>query len=194
MRTSIGRGLLTGLGLIAILCATAALPGSAARATTRCMSHAGIKTGGTVTISYGPHGSFTRNFNPLAGNPADGTTAFIYEPLLMFNQLSGKVTPWLANGYRWSNGNKTLTFSLRPGVKWNDGKPFTSADVKFSVGLAKTNAGDCMRQLLELPVQHQHAEHNHRHFQLQDREHHDAVLSRQLRPGAPARVRQRQGP
>lgn len=147
MRNSIGRGLLTGFGLLALLCAAAALPGSAARATT-LQSHAGVKTGGTVTITYGPHGSFTRNFNPLSGNPADGTTAFIYEPLLMFNQLSGKVTPWLAKSYKWSKGNRTLTFYLRPGVKWNDGKPFTSADVKYSITLAKNPAiacGDCWK-------------------------------------------------
>jgi peptide/nickel transport system substrate-binding protein len=142
MRNSIGRGLLTGIGLLAVLCAAAALPGNAARATAMG-SHASIKTGGTVNITYGPHGSFTRNFNPLTGNPADGTTAFIYEPLLLFNQLTGKVTPWLAKSYKWSNGNRTLTFSLRPGVKWNDGKPFTSADVKFSITLAKNPAIAC---------------------------------------------------
>ncbi|MGI8828046.1 MAG: ABC transporter substrate-binding protein [Chloroflexota bacterium] len=109
-----------------------------------------VKAGGTVTITYGPHGSFTRNFNPLAANPADGTTAFIYEPLLMFNQLSGKTVPWLATSYKWSNGNKRLTFNLRSGVKWNDGKPFTSADVKFSLTLAKNPAipcGDCWKAI-----------------------------------------------
>lgn len=108
------------------------------------------KTGGTVTVTYGPHGSFTRNFNPLAGNPADGTTAFIYEPLFMFNQLSGKTVPWLAKSYKWGKGNRSLTFNLRPGVKWSDGKPFTSADVKFSITLAKNPAitcGDCWKAL-----------------------------------------------
>lgn len=97
-----------------------------------------VKTGGTVIINYGPKGSWTRNFNPFANTPADGTQAFIYEPLFMFNNAKGgKIMPWLATKYKWGKGNKSLTFTLRSGVKWNDGKPFTSADVKFSVDLAK---------------------------------------------------------
>lgn len=147
MDQSIGRGLITGLVLAGVLCASAALPSYSARART-LQSHTAIKIGGTVNITYGPHGSFTRNFNPLTGNPADGTTAFIYEPLLLFNQLSGKVEPWLASSYKWSKGNRTLTFSLRKGVKWNDGKPFTSADVKYTFTLAKNPAipcGDCWK-------------------------------------------------
>src|SRR5437588_3941386 len=107
-------------------------------------SHANkIKTGGTVAITYGPHGSFTRNFNPFSTGVADGTTAFIYEPLLIFNQLTGKIMPWLARSYKWSKGNRRLTFFLRSGVKWSDGKPFTSADVKFSISLARNPAIAC---------------------------------------------------
>src|SRR5436305_1866593 len=105
------------------------LPGASARATG---SHASIKRGGTVTISWGPKGSWTRNFNPFSNTPTDGTMELIYEPLLMFNQMKGgTASAWLAQKYKWSNGNKTLTFYLRPNVKWNDGKPFTSADLKF---------------------------------------------------------------
>jgi len=147
MRVVTGRYVVRIVALVGVLLASAVLPGGPARATS-VRGHAAVKTGGTVSITYGPHGSFTRDFNPLAGNPADGTTAFIYEPLLMFNQLSGKVVPWLAKGYKWSAGNRTLTFLLRPGVKWNDGKPFTSTDVKYSLTLAKNPAipcGDCWK-------------------------------------------------
>jgi peptide/nickel transport system substrate-binding protein len=40
------------------------------------------------------------------------------------------IVPDLATGWTWSTDNKTLTFDLRRGVQWHDGKPFTAADVK----------------------------------------------------------------
>ena len=40
------------------------------------------------------------------------------------------IQPELAEGWSWDEGNTRLTFKLRQGVKWHDGKPFTAADVK----------------------------------------------------------------
>lgn len=36
----------------------------------------------------------------------------------------------LATDWKWNADNTSITFKLRSGVKWHDGKPFTSADVK----------------------------------------------------------------
>jgi peptide/nickel transport system substrate-binding protein len=40
------------------------------------------------------------------------------------------IEPELATGWSWSPDNLKLTFKLRDGVKWHDGKPFTAKDVK----------------------------------------------------------------
>ena len=48
--------------------------------------------------------------------------------------------PWLATSYAWSNGDKTITFTIRQGVKWNNGTPLTPADVAFTFEMVKKNA------------------------------------------------------
>src|SRR6202521_4665781 len=40
------------------------------------------------------------------------------------------IVPELATSWSWSKDATELTFKLRDGVKWHDGKPFTSRDVK----------------------------------------------------------------
>jgi len=88
--------------------------------------------------------TFTRSFNPYVstslGN-SNNSTALVYEPLLMFNimQPTQAPTPWLATHYAWSDGGKTLTFTIRSGVKFSDGKPLTASDVAFSFNLLKNN-------------------------------------------------------
>ncbi len=117
-----------------------AVPPSATKAVTLHRPSAAIKRGGTVIVSQGPNGSWTQDFNIWSPSKTNGV-GMIWEPLLWFNNLKGgKVSPWLAKSYKWSNGGKTLTFNLRPGVKWNDGKPFTSADVLWSYQMAKKYA------------------------------------------------------
>jgi peptide/nickel transport system substrate-binding protein len=43
-----------------------------------------------------------------------------------------RISPWLATAYKWSPEGTSLTFTLRSGVQWSDGQPFTSADVAFT--------------------------------------------------------------
>lgn len=39
--------------------------------------------------------------------------------------------PALVESYEWSEDGKTFTMHMRPGLKWSDGEPYTSADWKF---------------------------------------------------------------
>ncbi|MFL5286657.1 MAG: ABC transporter substrate-binding protein [Rhodopila sp.] len=53
----------------------------------------------------------------------------VFDPDSPVNRLD-RIVPDLATSWAWSDDDRTLTFQLREGVKWHDGKPFTSADVK----------------------------------------------------------------
>jgi peptide/nickel transport system substrate-binding protein len=127
--------ILIALGLIT-------LPTLTAQATPARSHTATIKRGGIVTLTYGPAGSWVRNFNPHGTGGAPGTAGLLYAPLLEFNPVKGgKVMYWLARKYAWGNHGHTLTFYLRPGLRWSDGKPLTSADALFSFNLAKKDKG-----------------------------------------------------
>src|ERR1700733_8241812 len=55
----------------------------------------------------------------------------IFEGLTKINE-DFSITPLLADKWNFSPDLKTLTFNLKKGVKFQDGEPFTSKDVKFS--------------------------------------------------------------
>jgi len=83
--------------------------------------------------------SWVRNFNPLspAGAARWPTSAGIYEPLFIYNSMSGKYVPWLALDYKWDKGNKVLEMLIRDGVKWSDGEPFSAEDVAFTFNVKR---------------------------------------------------------
>ncbi|WP_437277743.1 ABC transporter substrate-binding protein [Sorangium sp. So ce375] len=92
-----------------------------------------------VTIAREQQASWVRNFNPLLseGSVRFPTLAGIYEPMLIYNTMKNEYTPWLAVSHAWSDGNKKLTFAIRPKVRWSDGQPFSAKDVAFTFGLLR---------------------------------------------------------
>jgi peptide/nickel transport system substrate-binding protein len=115
-------------------------PASSAPASTAPASSAAptYKQGGTVTISNEQGQTWTCQFNPF--NPAVNSESlgFFYEPLIYVDLLNNSAeTPMLATGYQWSADKKSIVFTIRDGVKWNDGQPFSAADVAFTFNLMK---------------------------------------------------------
>jgi len=96
----------------------------------------GSKT--AVTISNEQGTTWTCGFSPFNASVSFLSFGTEYEELTYVNGLkSGATTPWLASSYAWGNGNKTLTFTIRSGVKWSDGKPFSATDVAYTFQLLK---------------------------------------------------------
>jgi len=136
MRRTIRAGAVLAAGLLAA--ALAACSGSGSTPSSGSGSASGPS--GTLTISNEQGTLWTCSFNPFnPSNLAQGVTfGQVYEPLAFVNTLqSGKASPWLATSWAWGAGNKTLTFTIRNGVKWSDGTPMTAADVAFTFNLMK---------------------------------------------------------
>ncbi len=88
------------------------------------------KKGGTLIAAYATD---AKGVDP---HKATNFSAFrvlelTYDSLLAFDK-DLKVVPNLAESWKWSDDNKTVTLTLRKGVKFHSGNPLTSEDVKYS--------------------------------------------------------------
>jgi len=142
------RTTVTGLALVAALALGASACSSSGSGSSGASGSAGGGSAKALVVESNPVPSFTNDFNPFDSKSSgyeQNITGLVFEPLMQFNTLNSAQPPipWLATKWAWSNGNKTLTLTLRSGVKWSDGKPLTADDVKFSFELlAKNPAGN----------------------------------------------------
>ena len=128
------------LGTAALLAAC----GSSSHSSSTVSASNASSSGGSsavLTVESSQQNAITQNFNPFIQSSAAsllGATSLVYEPLLQANVIKpGQYYHWLATGYTWSNGGKTITFTIRPGVKWSNGTPMTAADVAFTFNMIK---------------------------------------------------------
>ena len=91
--------------------------------------------------------------SPLSAAPSlspheESTVAVVQQASPCFNNLVyydpakkqesvDTIIPELAEKWSWQDGNRNLVFLLRRDVKWHDGKPFTSQDVKYTFDMVR---------------------------------------------------------
>src|ERR1700693_2286180 len=74
----------------------------------------------------------------------------VFNNLVLFDQHNRQntidtIVPALAETWSWDEARTALTFKLRRGVKWHDGKPFTAADVKCTWDLLQGKTTEKLR-------------------------------------------------
>jgi peptide/nickel transport system substrate-binding protein len=98
----------------------------------------------TMILMFGGDG--TQFVDTGLGNPyATGAThqigsAALWEPLYFYSAFADEEIPWLATGYEYTDDFTELTISIREGVEWSDGEPFTAGDVAFTINMLIENA------------------------------------------------------
>jgi peptide/nickel transport system substrate-binding protein len=75
------------------------------------------------------------NINPYVGQDEEAYNLWSlnWDLLVNFNPEDLTPAPGIAESWEVSDDKKTITFKLEPGMKWSDGKPITSKDVKYSL-------------------------------------------------------------
>ena len=108
------------------------------------------KNGGTLRIYH-------RGNPPSASVHEEATTSTMVPFAVVFNNLVefdttkpintiDTIVPDLATKWSWDAGKTNLTFDLRKGVKWHDGKPFTAKDVKCTWDLLQGKSKSRLRK------------------------------------------------
>jgi len=107
------------------------------------------KSGGVLRIYFfdSPATMSVHEESTIAGQ---GPTMGVFNNLVMYDQSvpqSGmkSIVPDLASEWAWDEGGTSLTFKLRHGVKWHDGKPFTAGDVKCTWELLQGKGPETLR-------------------------------------------------
>jgi peptide/nickel transport system substrate-binding protein len=110
-------------------------------------------------ISVGVGGEAPQQFsdvamqNPFLPGISRSGYQIVMEPLLYYNayntdqvcgpegmQCAKGEIPWLATGYKFNQDFTQVQITIRDGVEWSDGQPFTASDVAFTVNMLKDNA------------------------------------------------------
>ena len=131
-----GRGVaaITSVAIAALVIAGCGGSGSATK------GGSGGSDGGGGSAGHGTTLQTAFSFDPgsldpdiFYGNEGLEVTTSCYDGLLQYQNNTTKIIPDLATSYSVTDGGKTYTFHLRPGVKFSDGTPMNSAAIKFDI-------------------------------------------------------------
>jgi peptide/nickel transport system substrate-binding protein len=107
------------------------------------------KLGGVLKIFFfdSPASMSTHEEATIAGQ---GPMMGVFNNLVMYDQSVPQaglksIVPDLASAWTWNAEGTAITFSLRSGVSWHDGKPFTARDVKCTWDLLLGRGNDHLR-------------------------------------------------
>ena len=110
------------------------------------------KQGGTLRATH-------RDTPPSASIHEEATISTVMPFMSVFNNLvmfdpkeklnsADKIVPDLAESWSWNADKTKLTFKLRQGVKWHDGKPFSAKDVKCTWDALTGRAAEAQKDLI----------------------------------------------
>ena len=137
-REFIKRGTMLGLSMASISAVIAACGGTTPSASTAA---SGGAAGGTIKVAL----QRPVKVDPIAMQDLGGygITAQVFEFLCTLNATGDDIAPGLAEKWTPNADGSVWVFNLRKGVKWHDGKDFTSADVVATMErlVAAGNAG-----------------------------------------------------
>ncbi len=107
--------------------------------------------GESVEVLRVPGGGYWGHPSPFGFNRGPGftRTSLVFDTLV-WRDAGGETIPWLATDWSLSDDGLTWTFTLRDGVRWQDGEPLTAQDVAFSVDYYQTHPGSWWAQVGEI--------------------------------------------
>ena len=96
------------------------------------------KPGGTLRIAALSNGA---NIGWPATLQSGGMFIMSYYETLLRSDNKGNLVPWLAESYKVADDQKSITFTIRKGVKFSDGSDLTAEVVKWNLEQYMTPAG-----------------------------------------------------
>ena len=87
-----------------------------------------------IVLPYDECGSYGGTLRGISFAPESGTSDILSWRQVNLVRISDDlktILPNVAKSWEWNSDNTEITFTLRKGHKWSDGKPFTADDVVF---------------------------------------------------------------